>query len=389
MEVLQPLLERAVLVAGNARSSERKLIFQVMALRDSPDTALSELRELLSVIEGTEALQIFGNSGDEGFHSLICWLISRSQQVGAKQAIEDLAWYLSARFVEASFIIGLDGIAVSKPMKFGDYELAAWNDLELSDTKWNVAGGTLSGRKLPSAVLVCRYRVDKSTIQPPLGLGYLSMSGFEPAHDLLRCIGLVTGAGIRLLNFWVEPEARAPLAVGLTHFGIDSTVFSRFVDVEQGSQLEIERCFLAFEKLGDNQKIRLRLPLDRLNKSFLSAINPVASAIELGIALESLFAPVKLSEGISYAIRTRAAKWLGGSLEKRKQTMATLQNVYDLRSLAIHAGRFDTDGAKKAWRDFEKVSAVLNDGRRIVAESLLKVVLDGEPSWEDFDLAAG
>lgn len=331
---------------------------------------------------------MFGISGDEGFHSLIYWLISRGQQVGTQKAIEDLSWYLGTSFVDAGLTIGLDGIKVAKPMKFGDYELAAWGDLELSDTKWNVASGSLSGRKLPSAVLTCRYRVQKSTIQPPLGLEYLLMSGFEPAHDLLRCIGLVSGVGIRLLNHWIEPEARAPLPVALTHLGIDNTVFSNSVDLELISQLEIERCSQAFEKLDNNQKIRLRLPLDRLNKSFLSAINPVASAIELGIALESLFVPGKPPGGISYAIRTRAANWLGGSPEKCEQTMATLKDVYDLRSLAIHAGRFDTDGANKAWRDFEKVSVVLSCGRRIVAESLLKVVVVGEPNWEDFDLAA-
>jgi hypothetical protein len=95
MEALQAILERALAVTGNARSVERKLNFQIMALRDSPETALSELRELLSVIEGTEPLHIFGNSGNEGFHSLIYWLISRSQQVGTEQATEDLAWYLS------------------------------------------------------------------------------------------------------------------------------------------------------------------------------------------------------------------------------------------------------------------------------------------------------
>ncbi|MFM9880610.1 MAG: hypothetical protein ACKVOO_09415 [Burkholderiaceae bacterium] len=388
MELLQAILERALAVVGSARSIKRELHFQIMALRDSPETALNELRELFAAVESNEELCAFGVSGDEGFHSLIYWLLSRSQQVGAKQAIEDLAWYLEASFVDASFILGLDGIRVVEPMKFGDFELVAWGDLELSDTKWNVASSCLSGRKLPSAVLVRRYRVDKSTIPPYLGLEHALLSAVEPAQDLLRCIALVSGAGIRQLHFGVQPEARAPLTVGLTYFGIDSSKFSNIVDVTQVSQLEIEHCFEALEKLENSRKIRLRLPLDRLNKSFLSAFDQVASAIELGIALESMFAPVKLSEGISYAIRTRAAKWLGGTLDQRKQIMEALKNVYDLRSLAIHAGRFDTEGAKKAWRDFEKVSAALGTGRRIVAESLVKVLLEGEPNWEDFDLAS-
>lgn len=112
----------------------------------------------------------------------------------------------------------------------------------------------------------------------------------------------------------------------------------------------------------------------------------VDTAIELGIALESLYAPAPLSDGIALAVRTRAARFLGGSLEVRRRTVTTLRGVYDLRSRAVHAGRFDAEGAPKKWRDDVLVRKVLEDGQRLVGQSLVKVILEGEPNWEDFDI---
>jgi hypothetical protein len=114
----------------------------------------------------------------------------------------------------------------------------------------------------------------------------------------------------------------------------------------------------------------------------------VDSAIELGVAIEALYAPSKLSEGIGFAVRTRAAKFLGGSLEERKNTLAVIRDVYDLRSLAVHAGRFDAEHASRKWRDEATVRLALTQGQRLVAESLMRVLEQGEPVWEDLDIGA-
>jgi hypothetical protein len=101
-----------------------------------------------------------------------------------------------------------------------------------------------------------------------------------------------------------------------------------------------------------------------------------------------LYAPSKLSEGISFAVRTRAARFLGGSLEERKTTSQNVRDVYDLRSLAVHAGRFDTEHASRKWRDEAKVRLALAQGQRLVAESLMRVIESGEPNWADLDIGA-
>jgi hypothetical protein len=44
------------------------------------------------------------------------------------------------------------------------------------------------------------------------------------------------------------------------------------------------------------------------------------------------------------------------------------------------------EGAPKKWRDDVLVRKVLEDGQRLVGQSLVKVILNGEPNWEDFDI---
>jgi hypothetical protein len=62
--------------------------------------------------------------------------------------------------------------------------------------------------------------------------------------------------------------------------------------------------------------------------------------------------------------------------------------VYDLRSRAVHAGRFDAEGAPKKWRDDALVRKVLENGQRLVGRSLVKVIQEGEPNWEEFDIGS-
>jgi hypothetical protein len=55
-------LSRALLVAPKARSVEEGLFFQIIALRDSPESALNELRELLEVVRSIPILDLFNHA---------------------------------------------------------------------------------------------------------------------------------------------------------------------------------------------------------------------------------------------------------------------------------------------------------------------------------------
>jgi Apea-like HEPN len=390
--VLTLALENTLLVAAKARSVNYELFFQVRALRDNLDSTLKEFRELLRVIQTIPELEFFnhayqcafGHRNKVDFYFLVGWLISRAQQVGAKQTIKDLARYLDVDTVKLIEIVTIDGLKVNSKIKLGDYKLISWSDIKETDTKFQMnARGFFSGVS-PDAAIIQQHEVPRTHLR----LWEQHQEGFpkslEPILDMLYCITAVVDVGIRIIYYWFEPEPWVPWKVRSNTFEIDSGTFSSPIELSPEITPRLRKFLSQFQTLDENKKLRFRTPLDRLNRSYLVGDN-VGKAIELGIALESLYAPMKLSEGIANAIRVRAARFLGGSFGERQKIVEILKDVYDLRSLAIHTGRFDT---KNKWRDDTAVSEVLKEGQRLVARSLIKVISNGEPKWEDFDIAS-
>lgn len=387
------VLSSALLVAPKARSVEEGLFFQIIALRDSPESALKELRELLEVIQSIPILDLFnhadqhalGQEEEIDFLFLVGWLVSRGQQVGSEHAIADLSQYLDAETLDLTEVLVIDGFKIESTISLGEHQLVPWKDLGASDTKWRVTARSLYNHAAPSAAVLRRHIIQRTHVRPWDSPAQSIPLSIEPALDVLRCVTVVCGAGIRLLHHWFEPPDWAPWAVSFNSFGIDSTAHARPVVLSADLVPKIQHCVSRFEESDDSTRARLRVPVDRLNRSYLAGLRSIEKAIELGVALESLYAPAKLSEGIAFAVRTRAARFLGGPLDARRKTAVTLRGVYDLRSRAVHAGRFDAEGGKK-WRDPNRVMEVLQEGQSIVAQSLMKVIEGGEPAWEDFDI---
>ena len=387
-------LESALSVAAKARTVDHALLFQIIALRDAPDSAPKEFRELLRVVQSTPVLEIFshayqcalGHREPIDYRFLVQWLISRGQQVGSKQAVNEVSHYLDSDTIEINAILAVDGFTIQSNLELGEYKLVVWNDVAMTDTKWQVAARGLFGSPPPTAAVIQQLEIPRVHLRPWDSPVPNIPRSIEPAIDVLRCVTAVAGAGFRLLHYWLEPEEWAPWAVNLSGFGVDSTTHPWLTELSEAVMPQLGESMTHFLNLDESNRVRLRVPLDRLNRSYLAGIRSVDKAIELGIALESLYAPAKLSEGIAFAVRTRAARFLGGSLEERRRTATTLRDVYDLRSRAVHAGRFDAEDAPKKWRDGDFVRKVLEEGQCLVGRSLVKVIQEGEPNWEEFDL---
>ena len=387
-------LECALSVAAMARSVDHGLLFQILALRDAPDSAPKEFRELLSVVQATPGLEVFdhayvgaiGHRARVNSRFLVQWLISRGQQVGSKQAVNDVARYLDSETIEVTAILAIDGFTVERSIELGEYDLVAWDSVVMTDTKWHVAARELFGGETPTAAVIQRLEVRRVHVRPWDSPGPNVPLPIEPALDVLRCVTAVAGTGFRLLHYWLEPEERVPWPVNCSTFGVDSTTHPWPTDLREAVVSQLLESVSHLRKLDESNRLRLRVPLDRLNRSYLAGMRNVDKAIELGIALESLYAPAKLSDGIAFAVRTRAARFLGGSPDERRRTARTLRDVYDLRSRAVHAGRFDAVEASKKWRDEALVVQVLEEGQRVVGQSLVKVIQEGAPNWEEFDI---
>lgn len=221
----------------------------------------------------------------------------------------------------------------------------------------------------------------------PWDFGEYVPRSMEALLDILRCVTLLTRTSTRFNYHIVEALESIPHLGMLIRFGIDN----RSIPMPNFSGVEVETIALEmlhnkFNTLDENRKLRYRIAIDRLNLSFFAGIRFVDAAIELGIAIEVIYVPTKASEGISALVRTRAARFLGGTTEERKQRVSLLKDVYTLRSLAIHAGRFDTKDSAKKWQDSNNVSATLNAGQNLIADSIIQLIEDGEPNWDEFDI---
>jgi hypothetical protein len=298
----------------------------------------------------------------------------------------DLAKYLNSEILDLVEILTIDGISLTESIEIGDYILVPWDQIPLTDGKWEIALRALYDGRLPSAAITRRWQISSLPVSKSIPMPSPLPSSIHSMFDVLGCITAVVGAGIRFLHYWVDPPEWAPWTVQPNTFGIDGSVLPMPSALTQASAEEISACVKLFFGLEKSQRQRLRVPIDRLNRSHVVGFRSVDAAIELGIALESLYAPAKLSGEIAYTVRTRAARFLGGTNGERQETAKTLKHVYDLRSLAVHSGRFDVDHASKKWKDDAIVRAVLENGRRIVGRSLVKVIHEGEPDWEAFDL---
>jgi hypothetical protein len=314
----------ALLFAAKARSADWGLFFQLIVLRDDPDSALKEIRDLHNLVQEIPALEFFDCASqyalglEEKVDSrfLVQWLISRGQQVGAEQTIKDLIRYLISETIEVTETLAIDGFDVKENIKIGDYELIAWNNLAMTDTKYQVAvRGLYSGRD-PTAALVLRHEIQKVHIRRwDHPTPYVPHS-IEPTLDVLRCMTAIAGGGFRLRHYWFEPEEWAAWAVNLSTFGVDSTTFLHEVELNQADVPIIRKCVSHFRALDENSRLRLLVSLDRLNRSYLAGMRHIDKAIELGIAFESLYSPIKLTENITSTVCNRAEKFLGGNTQR-------------------------------------------------------------------------
>jgi Apea-like HEPN len=92
-------------------------------------------------------------------------------------------------------------------------------------------------------------------------------------------------------------------------------------------------------KAGDASA--LAVSLDRVNRAMIP-ISVVDSAIDLGIAPESFFMSDRQSSNqeISFTLKVRAARLVANSFNSRTEISALIQDLYKMRSQAVHSGRF-------------------------------------------------
>jgi hypothetical protein len=163
-------------------------------------------------------------------------------------------------------------------------------------------------------------------------------------------------------------------------FGVDGSRFAHPASVEAADWPRVASCLDAFADHED--RASFRLPADRLSRSVLQGIDLVNASIEWGIAVESLYGPVQENAKILATIRGSARRLLGRSAGHRRQIGNLLTKAYDLRSRAVHTGRFDADDeGRRLWSDHSVAMDVIKNAQQLAADTLECLIAAGRPTW--------
>lgn len=126
----------------------------------------------------------------------------------------------------------------------------------------------------------------------------------------------------------------------------------------------------------------VRLAIERLAVA-RGRHTPAEKAIEYGTCLEVLLMHelgAEQKSEISFKMRVRAAWLVGDSAERRKDIYKQVQQLYELRSKAVHNGTL-RGSRKKGELSDQDIVGVLEKADFLCVNLMEKIVIDGTPDW--------
>ena len=203
-------------------------------------------------------------------------------------------------------------------------------------------------------------------------------------EEFCNALGLVSGRAVYGVAWWsfidddhiCKVPSRGgyhynPDAVDLRSIGIQHSIITTPLAREALDLYRIRR------NLPQATRERLTVPIDRWMRSFT---DPRLSDkwIDLGIALESTFLAENNKDDVSYRLRLNAARFLGATMDERKQPMRDFRSIYEFRSRAVHRGAVD-------FR--QNMIETLEKAQKYCQEGIIKIIKDGGfPNWDELVL---
>lgn len=281
---------------------------------------------------------VFGNSRYLAcFPALANSIITRAFDVGADQAITELRRYTTRESFTVQQMCFIGGVTLSE-----SFELAL--DIHLIPfTYWDEE----QRRRVPSADDVHRTAMEQLTAalvkyhshprrherpQDPLVPMTPGVWNFEELDDALRCLTLMGPCGPAIIGTSITPTDWLPIHAELAMGQIPApTAIGEQKKLTKADLEHLQQIHHNFTNHSLEFKKRLRVPMGRLNQSMRRNWS-VDSAIDLGIALETLFSDNKpYDSSIGFTLRVRAARVLRTGQEDRQTLAKLIGNLYDLR----------------------------------------------------------
>jgi len=335
-------------------------------LRDDPELAMFHGRTQIVGDVGKGVTQVF----------LAEWLLRRAGTVGADQAVTDLERYLRTERLPYHATTAVGGIKVDRAHDLGHaMRLVPWKDVTSSRTKRSIDDAETFHRSFYdlNCALLREMELPRTHVHYTEARHHLQSRDVTAETDLLLCLGLVGPTAPVLLASWLEPPDWAPMITG--------SLSMPFVEgpgkakpILESAVVEASRLFSQWIGLSEERRVELRVPMQRLN-SAMRRPSLVDSAIDLGIALESIFLPDGRG-ALTFRLRVRAARWLGSTPEERQRLSATVGDLYAVRSMAVHEGRVPDAIHRRATRE------LLEEGYELTARALVALISKGDPDWD-------
>jgi hypothetical protein len=327
---------------------------------------------------------------------LACWIKNRARAVGPTTAVEDLQQYLESDRVSCIDVMPVAALQVK-------------DDILLSKGVSIISGGrclagTFGGNVIRKAKpfvkeparLSCivrnrtypRIHLDAGEEPDATNPGY---PGIQELEDVRLLVTLAAPKAPISLGHWTDYPPHVP-AVSPRGGSIHDVRAQAYMAESSADVTLLRTLHGAWVRLGEKSRRRYRISLARLSwavsRSYRSELGSTAaaqveSAIDIGIALESIFLTnIGPDRGeLSFRLRLHAARLLRQDPHERSALARDLRRFYQVRSAAVHAGTIP--------KGVEGVGAgrLIMHATAVVREALKRIIIDGEPDWHQLVLS--
>jgi hypothetical protein len=336
-------------------------------------------------------MRVIGSGGAQaGVEELATWLLGRAADHGIDQALHELARYVTSTGFEITFVTGVLAAAVDEPIQLAP--MVGLIPLTREDLSWNFQEAYYRGTPLDRM----RAALATKAFHPKVYMGV--GDGQMPAEVLnMRQHAFGTLEAIRLLLGLVKPSPSVALIntallpddlpirqsfsattfmqpLSLIHF--DDYKFTS----EDGARCQ--HIVELYNRIPEVLRTRLLISINRLH-SGMARYGTVDGAIDLGIALESLFLPDASSE-LTYRLKIRGGRLLGSEPQERLRIGRELEKIYHVRSTAVHSG---TLPKKPGIDGFATVTDLILHGYMLLARSVVAIMEEQISDWDAYLLA--
>lgn len=327
--------------------------------------------------------------------SIAIWLILRSRVAGSRSAAESLIRYPSQSHFKYTIIVAL---GISSPPGASDLsrevQLRSYSEKDF----WGRDVKSPHPWEYPAVLPITLTAHIRAALEIVVDLPIIHYDGKSFPEEVPQIIKNAKKTLEHARQSLMLVTRTAVTALGTTEFadpallgsGGSSHSYSMFLQSEIKREVTKDEIAVArdlhdrYAAISPEFADQLSVPMTRFESALSKGHGrDVDRAIDLGIALESLFLTSDETDELSYRIGMRAAKYLGGDLDDRLRIRAVVRDLYSLRSKAVHRGRLSTDPAKS-----KKANELLTEGANHIATTLAQAIRDGRlPSWDQLLLS--